>query len=247
MSDNTRELVAMLAAEVADLAHAMGRRANTRAAQRTVEIARGAPLLDDLAPATTHADLLAWGKSMSGGDTSHMIDDAPTPMSDIPRWCIGFAMDGTPVAAMADFPKGEWKNLWQVIIAVVPASALEVAEKERDSQRDDATYWHSEALKVTAELARAQTEREMWQARYDEALAGHTLERESLIGELAAERQRREDAEKDVERLDGLRDLVLLSDVEIKESDGLYRVDPGPGAPTAEGESLREAIDEALR
>jgi hypothetical protein len=72
-----------------------------------------------------------------------------------------------------------------------PESYLYESEADADynSYRDDGDFVRLVLVPATA-LEAAEREREMWQARYNEALSGHVLERESLIGDLADLRAR---------------------------------------------------------
>lgn len=91
----------------------------------------------DLAPPTTLGDLATWGRSMMGGDTSHMIDDAPS--SPAPRrWDLQLYADGRILCA---FPQGApaVSVPGTHVVPVVEASALDAAERERD----EAVEWRT--------------------------------------------------------------------------------------------------------
>lgn len=58
-----------------------------------------APPSDDLMPEPVSTEqLMTWGRSMGGGDTSHMIDDAPS------RRCKGAPSDDPPASRVEDRP-----------------------------------------------------------------------------------------------------------------------------------------------
>lgn len=91
----TNELVARLAEQVAELWNDRHDRTKSSFSRQTFEqfadecaaIAAEARALeqgqgDDLAPPTSHADLLAMGEAMTGGDTSDMIDPTPATAYD---------------------------------------------------------------------------------------------------------------------------------------------------------------------
>lgn len=132
---NTRELVARMADAMvrwcdvdSTLEESVAQFRDLAAEARATEQGQG----DDLAPPTSHADLLAMGEAMTGGHTSDMIDPPPAPCVVPRRWWLVIDADGNVSVANAEETAREWAMKWSMtdkitytVVAVVEASALE--------------------------------------------------------------------------------------------------------------------------
>jgi hypothetical protein len=78
-------------------------------------------------------------------DLAALTVDVPTASAPAPRrWWVVLSLDNRPYDVLRASPEPhEWRNIWQSVVPVVEASALEAVERERDAvtkDRDDLLY-----------------------------------------------------------------------------------------------------------